>query len=199
MKRFSWLGTLPLGLLVVVFGAALGPAARYPESPPAAHTGGFGEPTCQRCHFDQPLNAPEGALTLEGVPDVYTAGERYRLRVRLVKPDLQKAGFQVAVRFSEGPAGGKQAGVLTAIGSRAEVVVFDSTAVQYIQHTEEGTTPTAEGTASWDIAWTAPDTVEAPITVHLVANAANDDASEFGDYIYAVEEVSVGGKKANGK
>src|SRR5690606_8758969 len=54
--------------------AAAGVRLPYPDRPPPAHTGGFGEPTCQQCHFDAPLNDPGGALYVEGLPERYTPG-----------------------------------------------------------------------------------------------------------------------------
>ena len=37
--------------------------------------------------------------------------------------------------------------------------------------------------ASWTIAWISP-TTGGSVAFHVAANAANDDASEFGDFIY---------------
>ena len=53
------------------------PGNAYVEGPAAGHTGGFAEATCHECHFDQPINDPEGTLTLKGVPDTYTPGQSY--------------------------------------------------------------------------------------------------------------------------
>ena len=53
----------------------------YPEEPPPAHTGGFGEPTCLQCHFDGALNEPGGELRVEGLPEAYMPGETYTLDV----------------------------------------------------------------------------------------------------------------------
>jgi hypothetical protein len=35
----------------------------------------------------------------------------------------------------------------------------------------------------------------APVAFHVAANAGNDDASEFGDYIYVAEVISSGGER----
>ena len=61
--------------------------------------------------------------------------------------------------------------------------------VTYAQHTEAGSALTRPGTASWTVEWRPPATA-APaggataVVFHAAANAANDDASEFGDFIY---------------
>lgn len=155
----------------------------YPDQPPLSHTGGFGEPTCQRCHFGAPLNALPGTLTLSGA-ETYESGRTYQVRVELERPGMRRAGFQLAARFSAGARAGRQAGALQATNDRLEVVV-DSTGIQYAQHRHAGSTLRSPGHASWTIDWTAPDARE-PVVFHLVGNAANDDASEFGDYVYAI-------------
>jgi hypothetical protein len=63
-----------------------------------ARTGGFGEMTCQQCHWENPLNDPAGRLELDGVPAAYTPGEQYLITVSLARPGLARAGFQLTVR-----------------------------------------------------------------------------------------------------
>ena len=173
--------------LAAILGVAIAPPLflrfPYPDHPPLAHTGGFAEPTCQRCHFGAPLNTPEGALTLSA-PNHYDGERTYQLHIELERPGMRRAGFQLAARFSEGVRAGRQAGALRATSDRLEVVM-DSTGIQYAQHRHAGSALLKPGRASWTVDWTAPDARE-PVVFHLVANAANDDASEFGDYIYAV-------------
>ncbi len=190
--RFPWLGLALPGFLGTVLVATLGGAPFYPEGPPAAHTGGFGEPTCHRCHFDQPMNFLGGSLRLVGVPEVYRAGARYTLTVELARSAMQRGGFQVSARFADGARGGRQAGRLGRLDDRVEVVRDDSSAVQYAHHTEAGTTLAAPDTMRWRVVWTAPETASARVVFHLSANAANDDASEFGDFVYVAEGVSRG-------
>lgn len=179
----SFRNRLALGVILgVAFGPPLLLPFPYPDQPPLAHTGGFGEPTCQLCHFGAPLNHPDGRLDFS-VPDTYQPGRTYRLRVQLERPGMGRAGFQFAVRFSEGASLGRQAGVLRGANERFEVLA-DSTGIQYAQHRHAGSALPRPGHASWTIEWTAPGARE-PVVFHLVANAANDDASEFGDFIYA--------------
>lgn len=176
------------GLIGLSFAAAVPsqtPVHRYEQDPPLAHTGGFDEPTCRACHFDESLNASGGTLALGGVPDTYEPGERYRVTVRLHREGLERSGFELAARFADGT----QAGTLHADGDAATVGTDDSSGVQYAHHTPTGTEPAAPDSARWTLEWTAPSSGDT-VVFHAAANAANGDASEFGDFIYTTQQES---------
>ncbi len=157
----------------------------YSEGAPPAHTGGFGEPTCHRCHFDQTVNDPAGSLRLDGLPEAYAPGGRYNLSIHLQRAGLRKAGFQLASRFAAGPRPGEQAGHLRALDDRVAVSGGARSAIEYAHHTRDGSVLDPTGAARWSFEWTAPDSEEETAVVfHLAANASNDDDSEFGDFIY---------------
>lgn len=173
----------------------------YLDGPPPGHTGGFGEPTCVRCHFDAAVDPPEVRLEIRGFPDAFVPDSAYRLTLRLTAPELGRAGFELAVRCRREEDGGGQAGWLAAPDARAEVVkgggeAFrgDST-VLYARHTRQGSRPTAGDTAAWALAWTAPDGCPSAI-LHAVANAANGDDSEFGDRITTTERTAAAAGEA---
>lgn len=159
-------------------------ATAYSEGAPPAHTGGFGEPTCHRCHFDQPINDPAGSLRLKGLPEAYAPGATYVVGIHIERPGLRKAGFQLSARFSAGPRHGEQAGRLRPLSDRAAVISEAGSAVEYARHTLDGAFADVEGAARWSIEWTAPAVDGGAVAFHLAGNAANDDDSEFGDYIY---------------
>jgi len=174
------LATAPAILLT----AAVLAHARYITGPPPAHTGGFGEPTCYACHMESEPNTGEGALVLRGLDGVYEPGATHRVTVELTSPHMRRGGFQLAVRFAEGPAAGKQAGTLRALDERVGITT-DTTGIQYAHHLEAGTELTAPGTARWIFEWTAPHGAGDDVVVfHIAANAADDDASPFGDLIF---------------
>ena len=154
----------------------------YREGPPPAHTGGFGEPLCSECHFGAAVNAEPGSLAVRG-PATFWPGESYRLELELGHPEMAAAGFQLAVRFARGGRAGRQAGSLAGKGRRTAVTIDSATGIQYGHQTADGTA-VRRGSARWVVEWTAPDTA-LTVVVHAAANAANDDASEFGDRIYA--------------
>jgi hypothetical protein len=164
--------------------------AAFSEAPPTAHTGGFGERTCRACHFDGELNEAGGGLALGGVPTVYRPGERYRITVVLRRGEMQRGGFQLATRFAEGAAAGRQAGVLRAPDERVKVTEGTRGGVQYVSHTRPGIQLTQAGRIEWAVEWTAPASAAGPVVFHAAANAANGDESQFGDFVYTETHVS---------
>lgn len=161
--------------------------AAYADGAPAAHTGGFGEPTCRECHFDHEADAPGGALQLLGFPRSYRADSVYNLEVRLTRSGLVRAGFQLAVRFAGGGRAGRSAGRLLVEGDRVQRVGGGPDSVDYVSHTVEGSRPATSDTARWQVAWRAPEEPSDKVRLNVAANAANGDDSEFGDYIYLLE------------
>jgi hypothetical protein len=175
--------------LVTVGASSLAPAvggghAAYSEAPPPAHTGGFSEPSCHICHFDNPLNASGGSVAIRGIPDGYEAGQRYRITVAVGRAGAARAGFQLSARHAEGAKAGEQAGVFLAVDARADVTA-NSAGVQYAHHTRGGTALSASDSGSWVVEWIAPGRATVgPVVFNVAANAANDDNSELGDFIY---------------
>ncbi len=186
---------LVLLLLINVAGTLRAPTSVTPrhnaDGPPIGHTGGFGEPTCQACHADDELNPPGGVLGIDGVPDVYEAGARYRITLVLVSEGMTRAGFQAAFRFASGETQGKQAGRLEPIDTRARVSISAAPAVEYVHHTESGTDLAEAELTRWSFVWTAPN-AGGPVMVHVVSNSADGDNSPLGDFIYTAEARSEG-------
>lgn len=184
--------TLSVGILFSTNEAqTLQPEQGYPEHLAGAFTGGFGEETCHSCHFDYDMNRQEGSLTVEGIPDEIEEGRIYEFDISIEREDLGKAGFQLSARFSDG----SQAGIFQ-LGENDRVMftkqVPDS--LQYLQHSEQGTSPIEDGENSWKVVWKAPDSIPDSIHFHIAANAANGDQSEFGDWIYTRSFKVIGRK-----
>ena len=158
--------------------------AVYLDQPPPARTGGFGEQTCQECHWGT-LNDPAGSLTLEGLPESYAPAHEYSLKVTVQHPDLRRGGFQLSARDSRT---GEQAGLLRPLDESVEILKESNSQLEYAVHTRKATRPSAAHTASWSLIWEAPPTSQ-PVAFHLAANAANDDDSPLGDSIYTVSIV----------
>lgn len=174
-----------LAVALLVLGAPLALAAarpRFPVAPPPAHTGGFGEPTCESCHMGNALNDPAGAVELRGVPAAgYEPGRAYPVTVVVRRAGMGAGGFEVAARGLAGADSGRAAGTWRALDDRVAITTYGG--IAYAHHTEIGAAPSPDS-ASWTLEWTAPRT-PGRVVFHVAANAANGDGSQFEDYVYA--------------
>ena len=154
----------------------------YPEHIAGAYTGGFGEQSCHSCHFDYDLNQPEGNLSVSGIGESFEPGKEYQIGLKVERDDLAKAGFQMTARFSDST----QAGSFE-IGENLTTTPNIENDISYVQH-GVGLVEAENGEKSWQVSWIAPDQKK-PVIINIAANAANGDASEFGDWIYLKEII----------
>jgi Reeler domain-containing protein len=188
--RIVILAALFLMSLPLVSGA-------FKEGPSPNVTGGFGEHTCQQCHFDNPLNAPGGSLRLTGIPASYVPGRTYPVTIVLSRIGLQRSGFEVSARFATGVRKGKQAGTWHTVDARVQLISGETDpGVTFVQHNLTGSRANTRGTNSWTVNWTAPSG-DAPVQFNVAANASNDDDSPLGDYIYLKVVRSAPPKRAS--
>jgi len=188
--RWFWLLLMPplvfAGMAASVPEPTVPPiSAAYPDHLDGAYTGGFGEPTCQACHFDYEVNNDRGLVTLQNLDDTYEPGASYELKVRVESDHLRNGGFQLTARHPDG----SQAGRFFWDGDRVTLTPTISDEVTYVQHAEGGTAPTNERSVSWNLTWKAPAS-ESPVIFNVAGNAGNADDSAFGDFIY-VEEIQL--------
>jgi hypothetical protein len=159
--------------------------ASFPDGPPPAHTGGFGEPTCYACHFDSEPQPPAEALTIEGLPEAYAPGRTYPLTIRLTRPGMHVAGFELAARFDSGSKRSAQAGTLEPVTAAVAITPAGSSSIQYAHQTRSGSRLSMPDTARWIVHWIAPEQPFGSVVLHVAANAGNDDASPTSDFTYA--------------
>lgn len=161
--------------------AAAAGAFAYENGAPPGHTGGFGEHSCHACHSDNPVNERRGRLAVSGLPERYVPRERYALVVTLEHPALESGGFQMSLRTADGrPAGGLEP------GSARVATVRSEAGIGYAQHTSSGRDTGTPGRIRWTVTWQAPEDGGA-VTLNAAANAANDDLSALGDFVYTLE------------
>lgn len=169
-------------LLVVAASVTALAAARLPvhqAGPQPAHTGGFGEPACNACHFDYPLNdEPRAEIELDSLPGHFQPGESYTLLLRVQHPELKRGGFQLSARFEDG----RNAGAFV-LSDSSLLRVRRANDVDYLSHTALSSDMVEGSAIAWRITWTAPAEAQ-PVIFHLAVNVANADASEFGDRIF---------------
>lgn len=158
-------------------------ASGYAEGAPAGFSGGFSEQSCHACHFDAEPDSGPGRVVIEGLPERFAPGRRYRLTITLTRAGMKRGGFQLTARFREG---GTQAGSLApAEGDETRVRLDVQGGIEYLGQRREGAAPVAAGRAAWRLLWTAPASTHA-VVFHVAANAANGDDTAEGDYVHSL-------------
>jgi hypothetical protein len=155
----------------------------HATGPPPGHTGGFGEPTCVACHTEYGLNEPGGMLRVEGLPPAYEPGGQYALTVRLETEDMGAGGFQMAMRFLDGPEPGLSAGSWEPLDANVTVTPDSIDGTPYVHHTQVGSRVSDPHVATWTMLWHAPEAGGA-VMLNAAANSGNGDDSPYGDLIY---------------
>ncbi|MBI4471648.1 MAG: hypothetical protein HY646_03205 [Acidobacteria bacterium] len=182
------LGLFLLCLLVLSLATRL---LANSAGPPLAHTGDFGQANCNTtgCHLGNPLNVTTGSLagslTLS-VPAEYEPGKTYMITVTLNKPNQRRWGFELSARAD---SSGAQAGILASTNLFTQVPLPQE-GIQYITHTFAGTYSGDAGPNSWTFNWTAPSSSVGVVRFSCAGNAANNDGTNSGDFIYTTTAVS---------
>lgn len=196
---------------IVLLGFGL--AWALSNNPPVTRTGAPAigswpaETTCQSCHTTNPLNDPNGALTIDA-PAFYQAGQTYPITVML-RYDLAdttgasnpKWGFQLtAIKASDG------AGVGTMItpNSGGSPTYPDSLTIglitagpllgsgrQYMRHTGFATRTDKPSPVQWQFSWQAPGSDQGKVYFFAAGNAANGNSSSSGDFIFTSSDSSL--------
>lgn len=183
---------LPALLLVSLAASAPAFLPRTPvlhrTGPPPAHTGGFGEPTCHACHWDNEPGGGGGRIDIRGFPEIWAAGATYPIDVVLHQRALGRGGFQLTVRHADGPREGRDAGTVLVREGVASLISSEA-GVTYAQHIEAGTVPLWTDSTLWRVAWIAPREGDV-IVLNIAVNAANDDDSPFGDFVHSATASS---------
>jgi len=162
-----------------VLACTAGLLLAFSGGPPLGTTGDFGQPNCTDCHSGNSLNAAGGTFLISGVPTEYVPGNTYPITITISKAGQSRWGFELATRVV---SSGLQAGTLAATDT-TNTQVRSSAGIQYISHTGPGTqADTGQGT--WTFNWTAPATAEGAIRFSAAGNAANNNLSNSGDFIY---------------
>ena len=173
---------VPATLILIAVPLA---ASAFKEGPYPNVTGGFGEQSCHLCHLDNPVNAPGGSVTLDGIPPSFSAGQTYSITVTVSRDGMRRGGFEIAARFASGKHKGKQAGVWKPLDARVQLIpgAVDKV-LTFVQHNLAGSRVATTGANSWTIDWTAPPSAAVPVQFNVAANASNNDDSPLGDFIY---------------
>lgn len=152
--------------------------------PDRGYTGAPGDiGDCTVCHdsFGFP-NVGPGSVSIGNVPPVYQPGQLYTLTVNIQDPHARRWGFEMTALDSSG----NKAGAFAPLDSYTQIASTGTPVGnrQYIEHTLEGTFPGTSGGHTWQVQWAAPATDIGTVKFYCAGNAANNDGTNQGDYIY---------------
>jgi hypothetical protein len=167
--------------------------------PTPAHTGAPNESNCTSCHVGQPINTAPGMVSINGLPVNYLPNQIVPVVVTVSHPDAIIFGFQLTAIDNQGKRVGTFS--LPAQSPQQLQIVNGFAGGQqrtYVQHTVDGTIPTAFGVKVWTFIWNAPATRAGKVSFYVAANAADSNGGTSGDLIYTSSKGTLTGTaKAN--
>jgi hypothetical protein len=163
-------------LLTLTAGRALG----FSAGPPNGFTAAPGDNllACAECHAH--FNSGDGSAALLG-PSAYVAGDTLDFTVALQKVGQRRWGFEATALNATHQA----AGTIVVTDAVRTQVDTATNGRQYIKHTLVGTDAFVPDLApGWSFRWIAPPPGTGTVTFYLAGNAADNDGSRGGDFIY---------------
>lgn len=160
----------------------------FSSGPPPSQTGAPGEGTCASCHGSFPLNSGGGTYTITGLPANYSSGQEVDVTITLTQSNRARYGFQVT---AVNDAGGQAGTLIVTDPARTQTVTGGIGGGRtYIEHTFNGTNPSATNQGRWTFRWRAPATSAGRVTFYAAGNAANGNGNLDGDFIYTATAVT---------
>lgn len=193
------LGVVLAAAVIACFGLA-----RYPlqnqvvmasaGGPSVSNTNAPGEANCTACHGDFPLDSGSGNVSISGLPANYMPNQQVPVTVTINHLGAVVFGFQFVAIDNEG----RNVGTYTIPGGPNPPLQTDSGAVMgnfrtYVEHTEDGITPTMFDTKSWTFTWKAPAQRVGKVSFYVAGNAANGNGVTSGDFIYTSTNKTLSG------
>lgn len=183
VPRLLAVAALAAGAPAAALAFSSGPPDGFAGNPPAMID-------CTACHYEFQTNSGKGSLALTDLPASFVPGVAYDLTVVLSDPGQRRWGFELTVVGEDPEVEGGAMVVTDAVNTQ----LSDSgdPFPDYLKHTSAGTRAgTPDGPVTWTFRWVAPDL--SAVSFYLAGNAANNDGSPGGDYIYVRSyEVSQG-------
>lgn len=154
----------------------------------AGHNGSPGELTCAKstCHTTYTLNSGPGSVSISA-PGManwqYTPGQSYSISVTIAQTSMPLFGFG----FEALLASGANAGTLTAgTGSHTLNATVSGNSRKTVTHLLDAGLTT--GSHTFTFTWVAPAS-GAAVTFYAAGNAANNNGTKLGDYIYTTSQA----------
>jgi hypothetical protein len=164
------------------------------SGPSPANTNAPGESNCTGCHGDFPLDSGTGSVSITGLPANYKPNQEVPVTVTLSQAGANVFGFQLTAIDSLGRnvgtyilPPGPNAPLQTDAGT------VDGNFRTYVEHTEDGITPTTFDTKSWTFNWKLPAQRVGKVRLYVAGNAANGNGQLSGDFIYTSNKATLSG------
>ena len=163
------------------------------SGPSPSFTGAPIENNCRACHSTFPLNSGSGNVAIIGLPANYLPGQTIPLTVTVTDPLAVIFGFQmVAINNA-----GQNVGTINLPAPSPQLQVIsgfvNGNERRYVEHTNQGVTPTQFGSKSWNFTWTAPATRIGKLSFYAAGNGANSDGGTSNDQIYTTSKATLSG------
>lgn len=143
---------------------------------------------CSVCHYSYEPDSGDGALQLIGLPASYVPGQTYSLSVELSDPGQRRWGFELCAVNDADPDNPYADGgaLLVTDATNTQLSVDGDGTLDYLKQTEDGAyTGVPNGPITWSFQWKAPNDPGIPsVSFYVAGNAADNDDSYIGDYIY---------------
>lgn len=183
MKRY-FKTSIVIGLLFTLLSSFS--ALMYSAQPPAGKTGASGV-YCTQCHTNNPLNTGGGNVSVNGLPETYTAGASYNFAVNITHgvADRKRWGFELTAINSNGQV----VGTFSSANPNAALIGTS----KELGHLNAVITPSQQSFTYDNLTWTAPinpGVADETVTFYFASNAANGpQGASTGDFIYASTKV----------
>ncbi len=148
----------------------------FSGGPPPRMSGAPGDGLCTSCHSGTANSGPGNVQVTFPSGMTYTPGVRQQWTVTVNDPNARIYGFQLTARLASNEQNG-QAGELSPTDGSTQVV-RDGGGVQFIEHTQAGSSNT------FTFAWTPPSSDVGNVRVYVAGNGANGNGANSGDRIY---------------
>jgi len=155
----------------------------------AGNNGSPGENTCNTtgCHTGNPVNSTNGSVTIES-PDLinwqYVPGETYTISVTVAQANRNLFG----IGFEALTSTNNNAGILTpGVGTQLKNAVVQGVSRVNVVHVLNGGASPNSHTFTFN--WQAPATDIGNVTFYTAGNAANNNGTASGDFIYTTNQV----------
>ncbi|MEO1136413.1 MAG: choice-of-anchor V domain-containing protein [Pseudomonadota bacterium] len=142
------------------------PVAAHPDGAPWGSADPVAAENCASCHFDNDAVHDSDLISSTGWRPLVRSGDQFEFRLLFQNRPYAFVGMQV----------------MASVGTfEAEQDELEAYGAQIRSNAVVGG---VGGWNMWRFVWTAPESVEEPITFHFAVNKSNNDQSALGDQIH---------------